>query len=109
MRSIADNPTAKSALPWRGLIIVAGLALLIIAALLVWLAWQFTQLSPSVAGALRAPLFALLYGIPAGAAAAGLFGAYNPGGRPAPPRAGKGVALTGGRGQPSPLPPPPPG
>src|SRR5258706_2865512 len=94
MRSIADNPTAKSALPWRGLIIVAGLALLIIAALLVWLAWQFTQLSPSVAGALRVALFALLYGIPAGAAAVGLIAAYNRWARLDTIRADKVIALT---------------
>ena len=71
MQNIPHNPTAR-ALPWRGLIIVAFLALLIIAGLLGWLAWQFMLLDPRAAGALRVALFALPVALTCAAGVVGL-------------------------------------
>jgi DNA segregation ATPase FtsK/SpoIIIE-like protein len=78
MRNTPPPPACTRApLPWRGGVVVAGLALLLLAAALVWLAWQFEQLDPTIASGLRVAVFALPIGLASAAGVVGLLALYN--------------------------------
>jgi hypothetical protein len=75
------------------LLVVALIGILVLVAMIGWLAWQFTLLDPTVAGALRVALFVALYGVPTAGAAVGLITLYNRYGKPETIRADKVIGM----------------